>query len=296
MKAITPMGAFIATVTLALLLACSSDGPTRTAGGTGAGNPAVLAMIADTTADTALAKRHHVSTDGNTSQSRPSSLLVRDETGLAVTITEAYVAVRRATFPAPDGTCDPPRQPQSCREEAIELEGVWVFDLITGRSIPPVDPFVLPTGTYHQVDLDLCDACDSLLPAGADGSLSRSAIILRGEFVYRDTIRHLAINLSPGGRRSFMSVGDIELTGGDTARLTIELDARYWFNDVDLVSCLDKGWFPFDGTTLTIEEGAGSGEGTVYPEEIGTKIVTSGVLKRKDRANVPAAGGNTPAR
>lgn len=280
MKAVTSLYP-AAAVLLALLPACTGNGPTRTAGGTGAGNPAVIAMVADTGGDTALAK-HRGSVRGAAKAPTANSafLLLTDKAGHPVKITEAYVAVRQISFPSPDGDCVAPDSPLVCDGRQMALGGGWVFDLITGESRPPVAPFVLPKGTYSQVDLDLCTRCGTLPTTGVDAALAHYPIVLHGEFVYRDTLRQLDILLSPEGRRSFMSVGDIELTGGDTAHLTIELDARMWLNDVDLTWCLDQGALALEGATLTIEEGAVSGACGNCPEEIGTKIVTSGVLTR----------------
>jgi hypothetical protein len=262
-------------------MTCSSSSPT-VAGGTGAGNPAVIAMIADT-ADTAGLPK--VSAQTVRSQDGPKLLIIKDQAGLVFAISEAYVMAQRISFPAPDTDCEPSETeaPLTCDGSDIVLDVPLVFDLMTGNTSPPVGSFILPTGSYGSATIEMCSTCVSLGTQTGDEKVGQYGVVLRGEFEYRGQTRSVEMLLAAKGKKTFLSIPAVELNGGDTALLAIVLDPHKWLEEYDIARCMDNSDLLLDADgNLTISESTVAGECLDLPSDIARSILNSGVFKRRN--------------
>ena len=214
--------AFLSAILIAftLLLSCSGPSEPQLAGGSGAGNPGMVAFRV-------VANDGHAESDtaglgkavaGPTPQRR--ALSIRDDDSLAFTVQEAYLMVYGVSLVGLNGA-----------DTVIKTGCDYQLNLLDGTAEPKLDSILVPKGEYSSIALDV-------RPSSGKGW----SVQLGGTFVYNDSSRPflmqfpfyhvLTANAEGGG----IAPGD-----GAAKELTVELDAARWLRDVELGKCIRTG-------------------------------------------------------
>lgn len=207
-------------IPVVLLLFCTGPSEPELAGGSGAGNPGMVAfrVVADDghaqSDTTGLAKV----LDGPTPRAR--ALNISDDDSLAFTVQEAYLVVDGISFVGSNGA-----------DTVAVAGGDYQLNLLDGNAEPKLDSILIPEGEYSSIALEV-------KPSSGKGW----SVHLGGTFVYNDSVRPFLMQFP----FSHMLTADAEGGGivpgdGATKELTVELNAARWLRGVELGKCIRTG-------------------------------------------------------
>jgi hypothetical protein len=270
-----------------LLLQCGSG--SGIAGGTGVGNPPVVAasfhVVADTSAAQELGK-----TVASLLSSRSAQLWappmgafpIVDDGDLSLTVDSAVVVVESIFFIVDSAEeCGSllaeHAGPLSCDSNGILLPGPFVFNALSGECDPPLDSLLLPQANYTGVKLFLKDQAGDSTPGGVQ---MRTAIYLAGEFFFADSLRRFSMQLGVNSLSRYLLPAGTILDTASGSAFVLQLRAAHWLDSVDLQPCIIAGNLPLssDGS-LEIAPMSGAGPCRGVEGQIRRNVVNSGVLE-----------------
>ncbi|MBD3393331.1 MAG: hypothetical protein GF418_14480 [Chitinivibrionales bacterium] len=267
---------------------CTTGGGDDIAGGTGTGNPtgggkAVVALLADTSADSASMSKTPAQ-DAGPGPMPPVDLPidpfpVTDDDSLAFTVTSAVVTVQALYFvPAAGFDCSTlteDTQGVSCDSNGIRLDGPFEFDLLAGTSEPGIDSLMLPEGEYEGLGLLLRG--DSISTVGNSGW----PIQLAGTFTYEDTMHNFTILADADQLAIYREPGGPFTVKSDTVtHFVVRLHTPHWLESLAIQSCLADQNIAFDTDgTLTIGPNTGAGPCVGLHAQARANVLNSGRLE-----------------
>jgi len=269
--------------------------PTGFAGGAGAGNPAILTVVANgadslyaaamrscQTAFCPALRREFaaVSTHADTPDT-DIIITITDFGKMRIDVNGVYIHARYAAFPLPPGVkAKDIQKPLYCDSHAIYLDGPFVFDLLRGACTPPT-PFNLPNGIYRYADLYIG-------PVDTSGFGRKSPleyqIIITGKFMFLDTLRNIGIYILCNEKRTFPAIdGGFELSGHDSVELIIGLDEQSWLDSINIKGCINNGVVHLDkeGNLSIYDNPSGTGPDAQLAAGIRSNMFKSGVFRHK---------------
>lgn len=174
---------------------CGND----VAGGAGAGNPATMAVFAESAIDSSSLLRCS------------SREIVLSDSGKAlITVNEVYINVDSMKL-------------YSENDSSIFGSGPFSFELINGTTTAanPID--TIPDGIYNKVRF--------CFPAFSD---SVYQIKLVGSIIHEDIKREVDIYIYVQTCVAFDSEEPIEISGGNSVNLAVLMNDKEWFSDVNI--------------------------------------------------------------
>jgi hypothetical protein len=222
------------------------------AGGTGTGNPGgsvVVSMLADTGIDlTTLSKVSANPSSSDAPNAGPPSfagrgVAIHDAGGMPIAIDTAYLRVKRihilldSSEDAAQLASGFPGARQHDSEGFI-LDEPFVFELVSGTSIPAACTLSLPEAKYRGIKLK-SDSGAHAQPG------STYDVTLVGRYQYNDTTYAFRIGLDmPAPVIINRANAPVAVSHIDTTHFQVVFDAGTWFVDADLKGCIDNGSLP----------------------------------------------------
>lgn len=213
---------FLILVVLAML---SCDG-TKSAGGTGVGNPSPIEVafrieLAD--ADTLQVLARSVSA---------RNVVIEDSAGTDFTVDSAALHFSRITVDTRFTDCPA----TICTEDFLRWTGTWVVDLVNRTSTPNLPTLELYPGYYRSIELRM--------DATHDETILSKGVSMLVSLSYTDSLRNNTLRL-PLRFNSDVLFGDstaprLEQDG----ELVLYLLVEEWLNGVDVKSCLQSDTVP----------------------------------------------------
>lgn len=138
-------------------------------------------------------------------------------------------------------------------ETQIEIAGPVKFDLVTGESTPSLADLKIPSGIYRKIEFRFDKNCD-----GSDVNIQ-----LGGSVKDSSNVDHsFAMDLKYEDDIKIESSDDVPVVEGDTNQLFATLFLSQWFENVDLVGCIESGDLAADGSGIVQINDATVGAGS----------------------------------
>jgi hypothetical protein len=240
------------------------------AGGTGAGNPTAEADPPPT--GQAAFTIRAISTYGQPLQKRlqnpllpkasntDSIILIADRGSTLFYIQSAHLNVRQIKVGLPENmTCSDIgyelEAPALCGQGKIVLDGPFVFDLVTGLAVPPVDTLKMPVGLYNTIELVLDAGIPIDVPIDTVPVRQQYTLELNGIFSY-DTIANRQFSLLLSFEETFplFLTQTIEVSDKTLAEFHVQFNLNTLLEGIDITSCLNnKGLILDSAGNLLIE-------------------------------------------
>jgi hypothetical protein len=285
---------------LYVFLSCTST--PQIAGSSGAGNPGgttTVALVVDTLSSAGLAKTSAApsptGTTGGTQQSTIASPFssvqttaagrgpfpIADQGGMPMTVTGATITAKAICFVLESGQ-DPVKllerfnQPLQQDSSSIILNGPFLFDAMTGVSVPPIDTLRLPEARYTGIKLLL----DTSLRSGQPGGPQGSSVDITGTFIYQNTQRNFTFRLNINQALPYLNTQSVILVQrNDTTKLSIVFNPKQWLSGVNITSCLNIGYITLESSgDLIIDGNTGRGPCQSIEGNIRQNVISSGAL------------------
>jgi|GEM_PF-3196905 hypothetical protein len=287
-------------------VACTAS--SQVAGGSGAGNPggvATIALLVDTQSSAGLSKISATSASDTTGKGAgqaggpvPASsndqiaaagkgpFTITDDGGMSMTVTGTTIAVKAVYFMLDSGQ-NPAKllerfdQPLLADSSSIVLNGPFVFDAMTGVSVPSIDTLKLPEARYTGIKLLL----DTAQHGGQPGGRTGSAVDITGTFVYQAVQRNFSFRLNMNQAIPYMNAqSSVVVQAVDTTNFTIVFNPQLWLSGVNIASCIDNGYITLENSgDLIIDGNTGRGPCQSIEGAIRQNVVASGQLRVRAR-------------
>lgn len=238
-----------------------------------------------------------------------------DGAGSDLTIESAWVNIRKIELKLPDGvrcadidfalsdlaTCetedevdevDEDGEDESSSDESddgeegdeIELNGPFIFNLLTGESIPSLDSIEIPSGLFKEIEIEFDDLDqDDVLPEGVPATLVENTLIVDGTITLDGTPTPISIRLDFSEEVEFENLNGLEVSEVVFLNsILISLDVSSWLAGIDLGDCVDKGDVGLEGETVVVDEDSSSGSCSDIEDTIKDNIEASGTVDEDD--------------
>ena len=257
----------------AILVTCSMNDPI--AGATGVGNPGktTVSIIADT---------GFVITDNcrNTPLSPvkypPAQIPIMDMDSLTFLASSIHITVERIYFVLDDKEngydflAGLDNTPFTCDREHIILDGPFVFDALTGKSIPSFKSIQLPEAKYVGIKLYILN----------NSSLDDHAIEVTGTFLYKDATRTFSIKMQEDLIALFKYKGPpFQVNEGDSTNFLLVLNADQWLQYMSVKYYLDNDLIVLDQNgNMMVDKTTNTGSIREFTKAFKSNIIKSGTL------------------
>lgn len=252
------------------ILNCTSTNE-NLAGGTGTGNPPVVASTVSVIADTSLESntlkktRTGVNNILNRSFLEPPNtpFTVLDADSLKFTVESAIITAQKVYFVPEkafnESTFTNLTPPLKYDSEGIFIEGPFIFNALTGISEPRFDSVYLPKVDYIGIKLLLSDSIQTRRGSPQNPNFRTAPISINGKFTFNDTIHNFTFNLMIDTLHLFTTERPVGLSK-EHANFIIALKVNYWLNSINFKACLSDGNIRFNnGGDLVVDQNTGVG-------------------------------------
>ena len=256
-----------------ILSKCSLNGPM--AGGTGVGNPGntIVSIIADTGFVITYDNRETSVSSGNI---LPQQIPIMDIDSLTFLASSIIITVERIYFVLDDKEngydllAGLDETPFTCDKQHIILDGPFVFNALTGLSIPSFDSIQLPEAKYTGIKLHILD----------NSSLEGHAIEVAGTFLYKDVIRTFSVRMEEDLLALFKYKGPaFQITKGDSTNFLLVLNADQWLQYMSVKYYLDNDLIVLDQNgNLTVDKATNTDPYKEFTKAFKLNIIRSGTL------------------
>ena len=238
------------------------------ASGTGVGNPGItkISIIADKGYDTVTQKLQPVMQE---------EIPVIDDGGLLFTVTSISINVHYFSFLVSDIEEKKLRQisgtPAEGQAVDIQLDGPFLFDVLSGLSIPSIEDFTLPAGKYAQMRLYINNKEDQSAPY---------AFEISGHFEYNGKKRNFFFKLQSKNLVSYKYKGPaFSITPEDSTLFSLVLNAEWWLAGVNIGESIENNEITLNQAgNLIIDNSSTGKEYEKLKRSISHSIIKSGYL------------------